>query len=59
MKRVEFEFDPRDGYFWGAVGADDVRRFGTDDSATFCVGGGNNGEFDWPPLSNKAGSTSP
>jgi hypothetical protein len=59
VKRVEFEFDPGEGYFWGGVGADDVRRFRTDDSATFCVGGGNNGEFDWPPFSNPAGEYFP
>jgi hypothetical protein len=59
VKRVEFEFDPGEGYFWGGVGADDVRRFGAGDSATFCVGGGDNGEFDWPPLSNPAGEYFP
>jgi hypothetical protein len=59
VKRVEFEFDPGEGYFWGGVGADDVRRFFADDSVTFCVGGGSAGELDWPPLSNTAGEYFP
>jgi hypothetical protein len=54
VKRVEFEFDPGEGYFWGGVGAEESQRFFTDDSVSFCVGGGNDGERDWPPLSNVA-----
>ncbi|MFL5892192.1 MAG: hypothetical protein ACJ75I_05560, partial [Solirubrobacterales bacterium] len=49
VKRVEFEFDPPDdGYFWGLTAPQDSRRFRKNDSVTFCVRGGDQGELEWP-----------
>jgi hypothetical protein len=50
VKRVEFEFHPKKGYFWGLVAKpNESRRFEDDDSVTFCVGGkGTTDELEWP-----------
>ena len=50
VRRVEFEFDPpaEDGFFWGLVRPDESRPFGEGDSVSFCVGGGDEDDLEWP-----------
>ncbi len=48
MNRVEFVFEPGDGYFWGAVEANRSQRFHAGESVTFCVGGGDEDDLEWP-----------
>ena len=48
VKRVEFVFEPGDGYFWGAVEANRSQRFLAGESVTFCVGGGDEDDLEWP-----------
>jgi hypothetical protein len=46
--RVEFEFHPGQGYFWGLVGEDESRRFQEGESVSFCVGAGDQDDLKWP-----------
>ena len=51
VKRIEFEFEPRDptqGQFWGSVTPRTSEQFRTGDSIAFCVGGGSPAELEWP-----------
>jgi hypothetical protein len=48
VARVEFEFDPRDGFFSGRVDTNDVRRFERGDSVSFCVGKADRDDLEWP-----------
>src|SRR5205085_4325290 len=49
VQRVEFEFHPHKGYFWGLVEKpNNARRFVEEESATFCVGGKGADELEWP-----------
>jgi hypothetical protein len=49
VNRVEFEFDPppENGFFWGLVEPDESQPFGGD-SVSFCVGGGDEDDLEWP-----------
>jgi hypothetical protein len=49
VKRVEFEFEPpTDGYFWGLVAPNESREFRRDETVSFCVGGGDTDDLEWP-----------
>jgi hypothetical protein len=48
VQRVEFEFEPRAGYFWGLVKPNESRRFRGAESVSFCVGGADQDDLEWP-----------
>jgi len=49
VRRVEFEFEPpADGYFWGLTAPDTSRQFKKDEAVSFCVGGADNDDLEWP-----------
>jgi hypothetical protein len=49
VQRVEFEFEaPANGYFWGLVKPNQVRRFQDGDSVSFCLGGSDQDDESWP-----------
>ena len=49
VRRVEFEFDaPDDLFFWGAPTETTSRRYNDGESVSFCVGGGDADDLEWP-----------
>ena len=60
VERVEFSFDPpADGYFWGLVDPDTSQPLKADDSISFCVGGSNDQDLEWPPTGSGKGGHFP
>jgi hypothetical protein len=48
VQRVEFEFDPKQGYFWGLVKPNESQRFRGAESVSFCRAGADQDDLEWP-----------